>query len=69
VSDDQFDGFWLDVVRDTADQLAASRIAVTWPTLDGEVTVDYRPGDFLRVVFADRGEPRTFVLDPEWSAP
>lgn len=61
-----FDGFWVDVVRAKADELGANAISVTWPTLDGEVTVEYRRDDWLKVVYAT-AEPKTYVLAPDWT--
>lgn len=50
-------------------QLAAEnlvQLAKTWRTLDGEMTIDYRPGDYLRIRLTGDAPERTYVLDPDW---
>lgn len=51
-------------------QVAAEELvglAKTWRTADGEMTIDYRPGDYLRIELAGDAPARTFVLEPDWT--
>lgn len=53
-----------------ADATARGAVAasVTFRTADGEVTLDWRAGDWLRVTFSGDAPERTYVLPPDWNA-
>lgn len=56
------------VERLRADTRARGAIAAsqTFRTLDGEVEVDWRDGDYLRVTFTGDAASRTHVMPPDW---
>lgn len=56
----------VDLVRDEADRHGVLAASMTFRTADGEVDVDYRAGDWLRITFRGDGPERTHVLPPDW---
>lgn len=59
----------VDQVRADAAARGALAASQTFRTLDGEVAVDYRAGDWLRITFRGDAPERTHVLPPDWAPP
>lgn len=55
-------------VRAETEERGATAGSLTWRTADGEVTLDYRAGDWLKITFAGDAPERTYVLSPDWGA-
>jgi hypothetical protein len=58
----------VDQVREDATSRGALAASQTFRTADGEVTVDYRAGDWLRITFTGDRPERTHVLPPDWGS-
>lgn len=58
----------VDQVRADAAARGAVAASQTFKTADGEVTVDFRAGDWLRITFTGDGPERTHVLSPDWGS-
>jgi hypothetical protein len=56
----------VDQVRADARHRGALGAAQTFATLDGEVTIDWREDDWVRITFSGDGRERTYVLSPSW---
>lgn len=56
----------VDQVREDAERRGAIASKQTFTTADGEVEVDYRAGDWLRITFTGDAHARTHVLSPNW---
>lgn len=56
------------LVRRQAADLDALEVAVTWRTSTGEMQVDFRAGDYVRITFAGDAPARQWLLPPEWGA-
>lgn len=57
----------IDAVRDHAHVLGARSLAATFPTLDGEVTIDYRPDTWLAItLWGDGPDERVYMFGPDW---
>lgn len=56
----------VDQVRADAERCGAVASSQTFRTLDGEVTIDYRVGDWLKITFRGDRPERTHVLAPDW---
>lgn len=56
----------VDQVRADAAARGAIAASQTFRTADGEVTVDWRAGDYLAIEFTGDGPSRRHVLPPDW---
>lgn len=56
----------VDQVRVDAEHRGAVGASFTFRTLDGEVCVDWRREDWLKVTLTGDAAERTYVLDPTW---
>jgi hypothetical protein len=59
----------IEQVRSDAARRQALAVSETFRTADGEMTIDYRAGDWLRISFSGDGPSRTHVLPPDWGGP